>query len=107
MAAPDVIANVKASATRANVTPRFKNNAPELASVTIAASTAGGDGSFSAPASSAAIHQMARNVVNDRRRSISISGDRAIECAGVKFLLWPHHLATADRRQHAIEDARV
>src|ERR1035437_1742579 len=65
MAAPSVIANVKARATRANVTPRFKNSAPELASVTIAASTAGGAGSFSPPASSAAPHQVARNTVKN------------------------------------------
>src|SRR6267378_478470 len=107
MAPPSVIANVKARATRANVTPRLKNSAPELASVTIAASTAGGGGSRSAPASSAAIHQVARNTVNDRRRSISVSGGRAIECAGVKLWRRPHDFATADRRQHAVENARV
>src|SRR3981081_2510226 len=44
MAAPSVIANVKARATRANVTPRLRNSAPELASATDAASTAGGGG---------------------------------------------------------------
>src|SRR5229473_4147600 len=107
MAAPSVIANVKARATRANVTPRLKNSAPELASATIAASTAGGGGSFSPPASSAAPHQVARNTVNDRRRSISVSRDRMIECAGVKFLRRSHNFATADRRQHAVENARV
>src|ERR1700694_5977191 len=107
MAAPSVIANVKARATRANVTPRLKTGAPELASVTIAASTAGGGGSFSPPASSAATHQMARNTVNDRRRSISVSWDCAIECAGVKFSRPPDNLAAADRRQHTVENARV
>src|SRR5882672_7000675 len=91
MEAPSVIASVKARATRASVTPRLKNSAPELASATIAASTAGGGGSLSAPASRAAIHQVARNTVNDRRRSISVSGDRAIENARVGFFVgdWP------------------
>src|SRR5713226_8025186 len=107
MAAPVVIANVKARATRANVTPRLKNSAPELASAIVAANTAGGGGSFSPPASSAAIHQVARNTVNDKRRSISVPGDRAIECAGVKFLCRPHDFAAADRRQHPIQNARV
>src|SRR6266849_3999250 len=105
MEAPSVIANVKARATRANVTPRLKNSAPEWASVIIAVSTAGGGG-FSAPTSRAAIHQVARNTVNDRRRSISVSGDRAVECAGVKLLRRPHDFAPPDRRQHAIENAR-
>src|SRR5712675_2774522 len=107
MEAPSVIANVKARATRASVTPRLKNSAPEWASVIIAVSTAGGGGSLSAPASRAAIHQVARNTVNDRRRSISVSGDRAVECAGVELLRRPHNFATADRGQHAIENARV
>src|SRR5439155_11169338 len=107
MAAPSVIANVKARATRTSVTPRLKNSAPELASSTIAASTAGGGGSFSPPASSAAPHQVARNTVNDRRRSISVSGDCAIECAGGKLLRPPDNFAAADRRQHAVENARV
>src|SRR5450755_928867 len=107
MAAPSVIANVKARATRANVTPRLKNSAPELASATAAASTAGGGGSFWAPASSAAPHQTARNTANDRRRSISVSGDGAIECAGVKFWRRADQFAAADRRQHAIKNARV
>src|SRR3984893_9326049 len=107
MEAPSVIASVKASATRASVTPRLKNSAPELASVTIAASPAGGGGSLAAPASRAAIHQVARNTVNDSRRSISVSGDRAVECAGVELLRRPHNFATADRGQHAIENARV
>ena len=55
----------------------------------------------------AAIHQVARNTVNDKRRSISVSGDRAVECAGVELLRRPHNFATADRGQHAIENARV
>src|SRR5258706_5521179 len=107
MAAPSVIANVKARATRANVTPRLKNSAPELASVTIAASTAGGGGSFSPPTSSAVPHQVARNTVNERRRSISVSGDRVIEGAGGKLLRRPDNFAAADRRQHAGENAGV
>src|SRR5258708_26545822 len=101
MAAPSVIANVKARATRANVTPRLKNSAPELASATIASSTAGGGGNFSPPTSSAAPHQVARNTVNERKRSISISWDCAIKCAGVKFSRPPDNLAAADRHQHA------
>src|SRR5882672_11309751 len=107
MEAPSVIANVKARATRASVTPRLKNSAPEWASVIIAVSTAGGGGSLSAPASRAAIHQVARNTVNDRRRSISVSGDRTIECAGVELLRRAHNFPAAGRRQHAIENARV
>src|SRR5258705_1226334 len=107
MAAPSVIANVKARATRANVTPRLKTRRPELASVTIAASTAGGGGSFSPPASSAAPHHVARNTANDRRRSISVSGDCVIECAGGKLLRRPDNFAAADRRQHAVKNARV
>src|SRR6266699_6931925 len=107
MAVPNVIANVKARATRANVTPRLKNSAPELASVAIAASTAGGGGSLSAPASRAAIHQVARNTANDRRRSISVAGTGAVECAGIEFVRRSRHVAPADRRQHAIENTRV
>src|SRR6266566_7800881 len=107
MEAPSVIANVKARATRASVTPRLKNSAPELASVIIAVSTAGGGGSFSAPASRAAIHQVARNTANDRRRSISVSGTGAVECAGIEFLRRSRHVAPADRRQHSIENTRV
>src|SRR5882757_8614671 len=107
MEVPSVIANVKARATRARVTPRLKNSAPELASVIMAVNTAGGGGSFSPPASSAAIHQVARNTVNDRRRSISVPWDRAIERAGVKFWCRPHDFAAADRRQHAVQNACV
>src|ERR1700716_3001382 len=100
MAAPSVIASVKERATRANVTPRLKNSAPDLASATIAASTAGGEGSFASPASSAAPHQVARNTANDKRRSISVSGDRAIERARIKFARGPDDVGTADRRQN-------
>src|SRR5258706_2429843 len=107
MAEPSVIANVKARATRDNVTPRLRNSAPELASVTIGDSRAGGGGSFSAPASSAASHQVTINTVNERRRGISASGYRVIERPGVEFLRWPEIFATADRRQYAIENACV
>src|ERR1700676_4366634 len=107
MAAPSVIANVKARATRANVTPRLRNSAPELASATAAASTAGGGGSFPAPASSAAPPQTARKQAKDSRRSISVSGDGGIECARVQFCRRPDKFATADRRQHAVKNARV
>src|SRR5712671_4222417 len=107
MAAPSVIANVKARATRANVTPRLRNSAPELASATMAASTAGGGGSFCAPASSALAHQMARNAANDSSRSISVSGDGVIERTGSKLRRVPDDFAAADRRQHAVENARV
>src|ERR1700687_2367535 len=101
------MANVKARATRANVTPRLKNSAPDSAAVTIAASTAGGGGSFSPPASSAAIHQVARNTEKDRTRSISVLGDRVIECAGVKFRGWSYNFATPDLGQHAIKNACI
>src|SRR3954463_10835123 len=101
------MANVKARATLAKVTPRLKNSAPERASVTTAVITAGGGGSFSAPASRAAIHQVARNTTNDSRRSISVPGHGAVECAGVELLRGPHELAAADRCQHPIENARV
>src|SRR5258705_11947013 len=107
MEAPSVIANVKARATRASVTPRLKNSAPEWASVIIAVSTAGGGGSLSAPARSAAIPQVQRKTVKNKRWSISSSGDHAEECPGVELLRRPHNFATADCGQHAIENARV
>src|SRR5229473_3283982 len=107
MAEPIDIASVKARATRASVTPRLRNSAPERASVIIAASTTGGGGSFSGPASSAAIHQVARNTMKDRRRSTSVSGDRVIERAGLELLRRPDQLAAADIGQHAIEHARI
>src|SRR5260370_30905309 len=107
MAAPSVIARVKARATRANVTPRLKNNAPDLASAIIAVSTTGGGGSFASPASSEAIHQVARNTANDRRRSTSFSRDWVIECTGIEFLPRPAKLPAANRRQYAIDYACV
>src|SRR5258708_23876634 len=107
MAAPSVIANVKARATRANVTPRLRNSAPELASATAAASTAGGRGSFPAPASRATPRQTARNTAHDSRRGISVSGDGAVEWAGVQLRPLPHQLATAHLRPAAIKHARL
>src|SRR6266850_8436811 len=86
MAAPSVIASTKARATRANVTPRLKNNAPDLASAITTVSTAGGAGSFASPVSSEAIHQVATNTANDRRFGTSVSRDRVIECTGIEFL---------------------
>src|SRR6266536_1088042 len=107
MAAPSVIASVNASATRANVVPRLTNNAPDLASVIITASTAGGAGSLASPASSAAIHQVARNTTNDSRRSTSVPRDRVVERAGIELWRRPDKLAAADVSQHAIKYARV
>ncbi len=74
MAAPSVIASVKASVTRASVTPRWKNKSPDLASAIMVASTVGGGGSFASPASSEAIHQVASSTANDSRRGTSASG---------------------------------
>src|ERR1700709_1975589 len=103
MAAPSVIASVNASATRSSVTPRLMNSAPERASVTTAARTAGGAGSLAGPMSRAAIHQLARNTANDRRRTTSVSGYRAVEGAGFELWRRPDQFATADIRQHAVE----
>src|SRR5439155_14075344 len=107
MAAPSDIASVKASATRASVTPRWKNKLPDRASAIMAASTAGGGGSFASPASSEAIHQVARSTANDSRRGTSASRDRVIECPGIEFRRRPDKFAAADPSQHAVENARV
>src|SRR5882757_1817102 len=107
MAEPSVIASVKASATRARVTPRLKNSAPERASVITAASTAGGEGSFAAPVSSEAIHQVAMKTTKDRRRSTSVSRDRLVEGAGIELRRGADQFAAADTGQHAIEHARI
>src|SRR5215831_1099835 len=107
MATPSVIASVKESATRANVAPRLKNKAPELASAIIAFMTAGGAGSFELSTSRAAIHQVARNTANDTRRSTLVSGDQMKKCARVKFWRRPHEIAPADAGQHAIENTGV
>src|SRR3954451_7057718 len=107
MAAPSVIASVKASATRSSVTPRLKNSAPERASVMTAVRTAGGAGSFAGPMSSAAIHQLARNTANDNRRTTSVSGYRAVEGAAFELRRRPDQFAPADFSQHAVKNARV
>src|SRR5947209_19869993 len=108
IAVPKVIASVKAKATRANVTPRLRNRAPERASAIIAASTAGGGGNLSGPASNAAAHQVARNKANDRRRTISVRPrDRMIESTGIEFLRRPNDVRTAYCGQNAKEDAGI
>src|SRR4051812_39506320 len=107
MAAPSVIARVKASATRAKVTPRLRNKAPDPASASMAASTVGGGGSFASPASSEAIHQVAKNTANDNRRGTSVSRDRVIEGAGIEFWRGPDEFAATGIGQHAVENARV
>src|SRR3981189_741674 len=106
MAEPSDIARMKAKATRANVTPRLRNNAPDLASATIAVSTAGGGGCAS-PTSSEAIHQVATNTANDSRRGTSVSRDRVIEGTRIEFLRRPDKFAAADVSQHAVENLRV
>src|SRR5215510_11415742 len=107
MAAPSVIAKVKARATRANVAPRLINRAPDPASAIRAVSTVGGDGSFASLASSEAIHQVARNMANDKRRGSLVSPDRVIKCAGIEFWRRPDKFAAADVGQHAVENACV
>src|SRR2546423_6353985 len=107
MAEPSDIARTKARATRANVIPRLRNSAPDLASALIAASTVGGGGSFASPTSSEAIHQVATNTENDRRRGTSISRDRAIERTGIEFLRRSDKFTAADVSQYAVENARV
>src|SRR6516225_3455373 len=104
---PTLMARVKASATRPNVTPILKNNAPDAASDITTCMTAGGAGSFMLPASSAAIHQVARKIAKDNRRSTSISGECMIERARIEFRSGSHEVATADAGQHAIEHTRV
>src|SRR5512139_2271702 len=107
MALPSDIASTKASATRASVAPRCRNSAPDDASATITLSTAGGEGSLAPPTNSAAIHQIARNRANDRRRSTSVSANRVIEGAGIELRHRPDQVAAADLGQHAIENARI
>src|SRR6476660_805788 len=98
---------MKAMATRARVTPRLKNSAPERASATMAVSTTGGGGSFAGPTRSVVIHQLARNTSNDSRRSTSVSDDRVVVGAGLEFLARPDQFVAANISQHAIENARV
>src|SRR6185369_3205556 len=107
MALPSDIASTKASATRASVAPRCRNSAPLDASAMMTLSTAGGEGSFAPPTNSAAIHQVARNRENERRRSTSVSGDCVIEGAGIELGRRPDQVAAAGLGQHAIEHARI
>src|SRR4051812_27245577 len=107
MALPSDIASTKASATRASVAPRCRNRAPLDASAMMTLSTAGGEGSFAPPTNSAAIHQVARNRENERRRSTSVSGDRVIEGAGIELGRRPNQVTSADLGEHAIEHARI
>src|ERR1700758_282692 len=101
------MARVKASATRASVTPILRNRAPEAASDITTRITAGGAGSFVLPASSAAIHQVARKITKDRRRNTSVSGERVIIRAGIEVRRRPHEVATANTGQHVVEHARI
>src|SRR5437773_2731818 len=107
MALPSDIARTKESATRASVAPRCRNSAPLDASATMTLSTAGGEGSFAPPTSSAAIHQIARNRANESRRSTSVSGDCVIERAGIELRRRPNQVAAAGLGQHAVEHARI
>src|SRR6185369_5653112 len=107
IAAPSAIASVKASATRANVTPRWKKRLPDRASAIMAANTVGGGGSFASPASREPIHQVARSTANDSRRGTSASRDRLIECPGIELRRRPDKFAAADLCQHAVENACV
>src|SRR5579883_100539 len=104
---PMVMASVKASATRASVTPMLKNSAPDSASVITTCITAGGAGSLVLPASSAAIHHVARKIRNDKRRSTSISAKRVIIGARVEVRCRSHELRAADAGQHVVEHARI
>src|SRR5437899_9459442 len=107
MALPSDIASTKARVTRASVAPRCRNSVPLDASAMMTLSTAGGEGSFAAPTNSAAIHQIARNRANDRRRSTSVSGDCVIEGAGIELGRRAHEVASAGLGQHPVEHARV
>src|SRR5262249_48566600 len=107
MAVPSVIASRKDTATRANVTPRFRNSAPLLASVIIACSTSGGGGSLALPMSSDAIHQVAMNTATDNRRIASASRHGVIKRARIKLRCRPDEVAAADFGEDAIENACV
>ena len=82
-----------------------EEQSPDRASATIAASTAGG-GSSPSPASSEAIHQVARNTVNERGSGTSAPRDRVIEGSGIELCAPADQFAAADRRQHAEKGAR-
>src|ERR1700749_3137578 len=107
MALPSVIASTNESATRASVTPRFRNSAPVLASVSIACSTSGGGGSLALPSSSEAIHQVTTNNATDSRRIASLPRYGAIERAGIELRRGPDEIPTADLRQHPVEHTRI
>src|SRR3974377_1909217 len=107
MATPSVIASVKASVTRASVAPRLTKSAPDLASATTAASTAGGGGRLAAPAGREATHQVTMNRARDNRRIGSFPGKGVVEGAGIELFRRPDEFSAADRRQHAIENACV
>src|SRR5438874_5823564 len=107
MALPSDIASTKASATRASVAPRCRNSAPLDASAIMTSSTAGGEGSFAPPTNSAAVHQIARNRVNETRRSTSVSRDCVIEGTGIELGRRPDQIAAAGLGEHAVEHARI
>src|SRR3954447_22625790 len=107
MALPSDIASTKARLTRASVAPRCRNSAPLDASAMTTSSTAGGEGSFAAPTNSAAVHQIASNRANDRRRSTSVSGNCVIERSWLEFSGRANEVASAGLGQHAVEHARV
>src|ERR1700744_4335104 len=107
MAVPSVIASTKDSPTRANVTPRLRNNAPVLASAIIAVSTMGGGGNLAPPTSSDAIHQVATNRMAESRRITSVSRRRVIERARIKLRRRTDQRGAADFGQHAIENAGI
>src|SRR3954454_18681520 len=107
MALPSDIASTKARLTRASVAPRCRNSAPLDASAMTTSSTAGGEGSFAAPTNSAAVHQIASNRANDRRRSTSVSGNCVIERAWLEFSGRANEVASAGLGQHVVEHARV
>ena len=70
MAAPSVIASAKERATRASVTPRLKNSAPERASTTMVLRTVAGAGNICSPAMSDAAHHVNRKIASDSNLSI-------------------------------------
>src|SRR3954468_19813146 len=107
MALPSDIASTKARVTRASVAPRCRNSEPFDASAMTTSSTAGGEGNFAPPTNSAAIHQIARNRANERRRNTSVSRDCVIEGAGLELGRRADEVAATGLGQHAVEHARV
>src|SRR3954453_21078099 len=98
---------MNARATRPRGTLGLKKSAPDRASSMIAASTIGGGGNVEGPTKNVANHQLARKTTIESRRSTSVSEDRMVIGARLKFLRRPDQFATADIRQHAIKNARV